>query len=138
MTQIRAALSELAKPTSKISKLFTELTGKSFEEFIASGGDLKEGFDIIKAGAKANNKPLAEYVGSVEALGAIQTLTGKGSEKFASELVAAANAVGATDTAFEQGSQGIGLVLEKLKASFPSFTNRNRTKISAVTYRRYR
>lgn len=118
MTQIRAALSELAKPTSKISKLFTELTGKSFEEFIASGGDLKEGFDIIKAGAKANNKPLAEYVGSVEALGAIQTLTGKGSEKFASELVAAANAVGATDAAFEQGSQGIGLVLEKLKASF--------------------
>ena len=59
MTQIRAALSELAKPTSKISKLFTELTGKSFEEFIASGGDLKEGFDIIKAGAKANNKPFS-------------------------------------------------------------------------------
>jgi len=118
MTQIRAALSELAKPTTKISQLFMELTGQSFEEFIASGGDLKKGFDIIAKGAKDNGKPLAEYVGSVEALGAIQTLTGKGSEKFASELVAAANAVGATDAAFEQGSQGIGLVLEKLKASF--------------------
>lgn len=118
MTQIRAALSELAKPTTKISQLFMELTGQSFEEFIASGGDLKKGFDIIAKGAKDNGKPLAEYVGSVEALGAIQTLTGKGADKFASELVAAANAVGATDAAFEQGSQGIGLVLEKLKASF--------------------
>ena len=118
MTQIRAALSELAKPTSKVSKLFTELTGKSFEEFIASGGDMKEGFDLIKAGAEKNNKPLAEYVGSVEALGAIQTLTGKGSEKFASEIIAAANSVGATDDAFAQGSKGIGLVLEKLQAAF--------------------
>lgn len=118
MTQIRAALSELAKPTSKISQLFMELTGQSFEEFIASGGNLKEGFDIIKKGAEQNGKPLAEYVGSVEALGAIQTLTGKGSEKFASEIESAANAVGATDAAFEQGSQGIGLVLEKLKAAF--------------------
>jgi len=118
MTQIRAALSELAKPTTKISQLFKELTGKSFEEFIAGGGDLKEGFDIIAAGAKASGKPLADYVGSVEALGAIQTLTGKGSEKFASEILAAENAIGATDAAFEQGSQGIGLVLEKLKAAF--------------------
>jgi len=118
MTQIRAALSELAKPTTKISQLFREMTGQSFEEFIASGGDLKEGFDIIKKGAEQNGKPLADYVGSVEALGAIQTLTGKGADKFASELVNAANAVGATDAAFEQGSQGIGLVLEKLQASF--------------------
>ena len=118
MTMIRQALSELAKPTSKLSQLFFELTGKSFEEFIASGGNLKEGFDIIKKGAEANGKPLAEYVGSVEALGAIQTLTGKGADKFASEIENAANAVGATDAAFEQGSQGIGLVLEKLKAGF--------------------
>ena len=121
MTQIRAALSELAKPTSKISVLFKELTGKSFEEFIAGGGDLKEGFDIIAKGAKDSGKPLAEYVGSVEALGAIQTLTGKGSEKFASEILAAENAIGATDAAFEQGSQGIGLVLEKLRAAFQVF-----------------
>ncbi len=118
MTQIRAALSELAKPTSKVSKLFSSLTGQSFEEFIESGGDLKEGFDIIKKGAEQNGKPLAEYIGSVEALGAIQTLTGKGAEKFASEIDAAANSVGATDTAFEQGSQGIGLVLEKLQSAF--------------------
>lgn len=121
MTQIRAALSELAKPTSQISKLFMELTGQSFEEFIASGGNLKEGFDIIKKGAEAQGKPLAQFVGSVEALGAIQTLTGKGSEKFASELLAAGEAAGATEAAFAQGASGIGLVLDKIRAAINVF-----------------
>lgn len=121
MTQIRAALSELAKPTSQISKLFMELTGQSFEEFIASGGNMKEGFDIIKKGAEAQGKPLAQFVGSVEALGAIQTLTGKGSEKFAAELLAAGDAAGATEAAFAQGASGIGLVLDKIRAAINVF-----------------
>ena len=121
MTQIRAALSELAKPTSQISQLFMELTGQSFEEFIASGGNMKEGFDIIKKGAEAQGKPLAQFVGSVEALGAIQTLTGKGSEKFAAELLAAGDAAGATEAAFTQGASGIGLVLDKIRAAINVF-----------------
>ena len=132
MTQIRAALSELAKPTSKVSKLFTELTGQSFEEFIAGGGNMKEGFDIIKAGAEAQGKPLAEFVGSVEALGAIQTLTGKGSEKFAAELEAAGNAAGATEAAFTQGASGIGLVLDKIRAAINVFVIEIGQKLAPV------
>ena len=132
MTQIRAALSELAKPTSQISKLFTELTGQSFEEFIAGGGNMKEGFDIIKAGAEAQNKPLAQFVGSVEALGAIQTLTGKGSEKFAAELEAAGNAAGATEAAFTQGASGIGLVLDKIRAAINVFVIEIGQKLAPV------
>lgn len=132
MTQIRAALSELAKPTSQISKLFTELTGQSFEEFIAGGGNMKEGFDIIKAGAEAQGKPLAQFVGSVEALGAIQTLTGKGSEKFAAELEAAGNAAGATEAAFTQGASGIGLVLDKIRAAINVFVIEIGQKLAPV------
>ena len=132
MTQIRAALSELAKPTSQISKLFKELTGQSFEEFIAGGGNMKEGFDIIKAGAEAQNKPLAQFVGSVEALGAIQTLTGKGSEKFAAELEAAGNAAGATEAAFTQGASGIGLVLDKIRAAINVFVIEIGQKLAPV------
>ena len=132
MTQIRAALSELSKPASKVSQLFNQMTGQSFEEFIASGGSLKDGFDIIKKGAEQNGKPLAEYIGSVEALGAIQVLTGKGGEKFASEIENAANAVGATDAAFAQGSQGIGLVLDKLKSAFNVLTIEIGQKLAPV------
>jgi len=132
MTQIRSALSELAKPTSQISKLFTELTGQSFEEFIAGGGNMKEGFDIIKAGAEAQGKPLAQFVGSVEALGAIQTLTGKGSEKFAAELEAAGNAAGATEAAFTQGASGIGLVLDKIRAAINVFVIEIGQKLAPV------
>jgi len=132
MTQIRSALSELAKPTSQISKLFTELTGQSFEEFIAGGGNMKEGFDIIKAGAEAQGKPLAQFVGSVEALAAIQTLTGKGSEKFAAELEAAGNAAGATEAAFTQGASGIGLVLDKIRAAINVFVIEIGQKLAPV------
>jgi hypothetical protein len=132
MTQIRSALSELAKPTSKVSMLFKELTGQSFEEFIAGGGNMKEGFDIIKKGAEAQGKPLAEFVGSVEALGAIQTLTGKGSEKFAAELEAAGDAAGATEAAFAQGASGIGLVLDKIKAAINVFVIEIGQKLAPV------
>ncbi len=120
-TQLRAVFAELSKPTSVVSKLFKELSGKDFATFISEGGNVADALGLIKKEADKNGVSLAAYFGSVEAAGAAQVLTGKGAEKFAAELKAAGEAAGATEVAFQQGASGIGLVLDKIRAAINVF-----------------
>lgn len=120
-TQLRAVFAELSKPTTVISKKFKELAGKDFATFIAEGGNVADALNLIKKDADASGVSLSAYFGSVEAAGAAQVLTGKGAEKFAAEIEAAGNAAGATAEAYETGASGIGLVLDKIKASINVF-----------------
>lgn len=120
-TQLRAVFAELSKPTTVVSKLFKELSGKDFATFISEGGNVADALGLIKKEADKNGVSLAAYFGSVEAAGAAQVLTGKGAEKFAAELKAAGEAAGATEVAFEQGASGIGLVLDKIRAAINVF-----------------
>jgi TP901 family phage tail tape measure protein len=120
-TQLRAIFSALAKPSSKISKLFKELSGKDFAQFIASGGDVQSALALIKEEADRNGVSMSAYFTRVEAANAAQTLTGKGAAKFAAELAAAGESMGATDEAFRTGASGIGLVLDKIKAAINVF-----------------
>lgn len=120
-TQLRAIFSALAKPSSKVSKLFKELAGKDFATFIKSGGDVQSALALIKEEADRNGVSLSAYFTRVEAANAAQTLTGKGAAKFAAELEAAGKSFGATDEAFKTGASGIGLVLDKIKAAINVF-----------------
>lgn len=120
-TQLRAIFSALAKPSSKVSKLFKELAGKDFATFIKSGGDVQSALALIKDEADRNGVSMSAYFTRVEAANAAQTLTGKGAAKFAAELEAAGKSFGATDEAFKTGASGIGLVLDKIKAAINVF-----------------
>ena len=131
-TQLRAVFSELSKPTTVVSKKFKELTGKDFAAFVSEGGNVADALNLISDDAKASGVSLAAYFGSVEAAGAAQVLTGKGAEKFASELKAVDSAMGATDEAFKMGASGIGLVLDKIKASINVFVIEIGQKLAPV------
>ena len=131
-TQLRAVFAELSKPTTVISKKFQELAGKDFATFIAEGGNVADALNLIKQDADASGISLSAYFGSVEAAGAAQVLTGKGAAKFAQEIEAAGDAVGATDKAFQTGSSGIGLVLDKIRAGIAVFTIEIGQKLAPV------
>ena len=131
-TQLRAIFSALAKPSSKVSKIFKELAGKDFRNFIKDGGDVQSALALIKEEADRNGVSLSAYFTRVEAANAAQTLTGKGAAKFASELKAAGEAVGATDEAFKTGASGIGLVLDKLRAALNVFVIQIGQKLAPV------
>ncbi len=131
-TQLRAVFSALSKPSSKISKLFKEIAGKDFAKFIASGGDVQSALALIKEETDKNGVSMSAYFTRVEAANAAQVLTGKGAVKFASELEAAGAAVGATDAAFQTGASGIGLVLDKIKASINVFVIEIGQKLAPV------
>ncbi|MEJ6952446.1 phage tail tape measure protein [Natronospora cellulosivora (SeqCode)] len=46
-TQIRQAMNELSKEGSQASNMFKELSGQSFAEFIATGGDMQGALEIL-------------------------------------------------------------------------------------------
>lgn len=98
-TQLRQLLIELSKEGSAAAATFEKLSGKSFTEFIAQGGNLAGALAIMEQGAADSNLRLSDMFSSVEAGNAALALTGAGAAKFAQELEAAANASGATEEA---------------------------------------
>lgn len=115
-TQMRQLLVELQKPTTEVSKLFQEMAGKSFPDFIAEGGNLAAALGLIEQGAQASGKDLASVFGSVEALNAFLGLTGSNMERYAGFLEQMGASAGATDKAFQTMSKTIQFQVNRLQA----------------------
>lgn len=117
-TQLRQMFVELSKEGNKTSDVFKQISGKSFKDFIAEGGNVQDALQILEKYAKDSNLGINDLFGSVEAGNAALALTGKGTEAFSKALDEMGNSAGATDAAFNQMDQGIGRSLDKLKAQF--------------------
>ncbi len=117
-TQLRQLLVELSKDGGKASKAFEELSGKSFVDFIAEGGNVAQALQVMEQAAEQNNVRLSDMFGSVEAGNAALALTGKGAQTFSDNLAEMDAAAGATDRAFQQMDQGIGKSLEKMRVTW--------------------
>lgn len=118
-TQIRQALVELSKDGSSTAESFKELSGKSFKDFIASGGNLQGALEIMKGGAEDMNLSISDMFSSVEAGNAALSLTSdQGAESFTKALEEMGASGGATNKAFETMDEGAGRSMEKIMASF--------------------
>jgi TP901 family phage tail tape measure protein len=118
-TQIRQALVELSKDGSSTAEQFKDLSGKSFKDFIASGGDLQGALEIMKGGAEDMNLSISDLFSSVEAGNAALSLTSdQGAESFTNALDEMNTSAGATNKAFETMDEGAGRSMEKIMASF--------------------
>lgn len=117
-TQLRQVFVELSKSTSKTSKAFQEVSGVTFQEFIAQGGNVQDALGIMEQAAANNGVALQDMFGSVEAGNAALALTGKGAESFANNLAEMNTAMGATDAAFQTMDEGAARSMAKLKAEF--------------------
>jgi TP901 family phage tail tape measure protein len=115
-TQLRQLFVELSKDTSAAAKMFKELSGKSFKEFIAAGGNVQDALVIMEKGAADSGKAINDMFGSVEAGAAALALTGKGAETLTRNLDEMGQSVGATDKAFEQMAQGGAFEASKFAA----------------------
>lgn len=117
-TQLRQLFVELSKEGSAAAGTFEELSGKSFRDFIAGGGNVQEALQVMEQGAADAGMSISDMFGSVEAGSAALALTGGGTEAFSNALAGMEDSAGATDAAFEQMNQGLGATLDKLKAKF--------------------
>lgn len=117
-TQIRSVLGELGKDGTKVSDVFKEMTGKTFAEFIAEGGNLSEALGVIDQAAKDNGLSIMDMFGSIEAGSAALSLAEGNGEAFADAIGQMENAAGSTEAAYDQMNQGLAVTLERLRANF--------------------
>lgn len=116
-TQIRSVLGELGKDGTKVSDVFKEMTGKTFAEFIAEGGNLSEALGVIDQAAKDNGLSIMDMFGSIEAGSAALSLAEGNGEAFADAIGQMENAAGSTEAAYDQMNQGLSVTLDRLKTN---------------------
>jgi len=117
-TQLRQLFVELSKEGSAAAGTFKELSGKSFRDFVAAGGNVQEALQVMERGAANTGLSISDMFGSVEAGSAALALTGGGTEAFTNALTGMDDSAGATEAAFDQMNQGLGATLDQLKAKF--------------------
>lgn len=115
-TQLRQAFAELAKEGTSSSKIFKQITGQTFQEFIDGGGDIVQAFDLIAKSAEKSGMSLYDVFGSVEAAGAVINLTGSNLEKFIKNQNAMVNSTGTMDKATSTMSTSLIKEYDKIKA----------------------
>lgn len=115
-TQIRQALVELAQSGSKADKTFRQIAGESFQEFIASGGNMAEAFELIANSAKKSGMSLYDVFGSTEAVGAVLNVTGENMKKFKKNQDDMTKSSGTLDKATSTMSTSLIKEYDKIKA----------------------
>ena len=115
-TQIRQSLVELNKEGSAAYETFKQISGESFKDFIAGGGNLQEALQMMSDYAEKTGKEVTSMFSSVEAGNAVLALSGKNASKFKDYLDQVRNSVGATSEAFKKIDDGAARQFERLKA----------------------
>ena len=115
-TQLRQLFVELSKEGTKTSDVFEKVAGKSFKEFVASGGNTQKALQLLEQYAGKTKVGVNDLFGSVEAGSAALALTGKGTATFSKNLEEMGKSAGATEGAFDQMNKGLGPLIDKVKA----------------------
>ena len=118
-TQLRQALVELGKEGSKAAKVFEDVAGETFPEFIAGGGNVEDAFQLMKGAADNMGVGVGDLFGSVEAgMGIISLTSESGAEAFGTAMDEMQDSAGATEKAFDRMDDGVSRAMDKLKAKF--------------------
>lgn len=120
-TQLRQLFVELSKAGGEAAGTFEEMSGKTFREFVASGGNVQEALQLMEQAAANDGVALTDLFGSVEAGNAALFLTGSATDTFTSNLAAQQEAAGATDAAFEQMQAGITDAWDQMRVAIDVF-----------------
>lgn len=114
-TQMRSALTELSTSGSKAADVFEKASGKTFRDFIKQGGNVSEAFDVMAGAAEKSGLGVGDLFGSVEAAGAVMSLSGDNAAAFKSAIAEMGDSAGATDAAFSQMDRGLDRSWERIK-----------------------
>lgn len=119
-TQIKSALAELSKEGTTANIIFTEMSGKSFQNFIAEGGSLSEALGVMETYSVKTGKSMLDLWSSVEAGQAALGLTGKNAEKFKENLDAMEKSAGELNTSYTLASDNVGTLWNELTEGIKS------------------
>lgn len=117
--QLRQAIQAVIKPTDAMKEAIQSMGYASGEAMLAEEG-LAGTVNMVRDSAGGSLESLGKMFGSVEALGAVLSLTGDNAKTFAEDLVATTEgSAGAVEDAYEEMNKGIGrqfaIVFNELK-----------------------
>lgn len=115
VTGLRALLVELSDSGTEVGEEFERIAGKSFPEFIASGGDLGDAMKIIQQISRETGIPVQQLFSSIEAGTVAAQLTGKGLDSLRGNIDEMGNASGATEKAWKQMTGSLTEAFDSLK-----------------------
>jgi TP901 family phage tail tape measure protein len=116
--QLAALIEELGDATTPVAMAFDDLTGRSFQQFIAEGGNLQQAAQIIADGAASAGQSVVELAGSAESSSAILALsTEAGAARYAEALADVDAANGTTEESFGQLEDSGALAFSQLEGS---------------------
>lgn len=113
-TQLRSLFVELSKAGGKTAKTFEDIAGKSFQDFIAEGGNTADALDLMKRAADDSDVQLQDLFGSVEAGAAALSLAS--GTTFHENIDEMGRSAGATNQAFDRMMKGLGPMIDRAKA----------------------
>ncbi len=116
MTQVRAALVALQKPSTILAKEFKKQAGTTFPEYIKAGGDLQGALKIVEQASASSGKSLVEMTGRVEGAQALMAVTGPEAAGFAKTLDSVRDSAGASAQAFDVMRQSADFRWNRLRA----------------------
>jgi len=119
-TYMASMFNELGKSGTKASDIIKEVSGKSFQELIASGKSVGDVLAMMDTYAKKNNLSLADLFGSAEAGKAALLLANNVGQDFNNMLKDMNNVAGKTDEAFDKVANTTG---EKFRKSLNQLKN---------------
>lgn len=115
-TQLRQAFLELSTSGTATDKIFRQIAGGGFKDFLAKGNDIQDAFQLMESYAAKSNLGINDLFSSAEAKSAVLALTGKNTQRFTDALNAMAQSAGATDAAFAKMEKGFQRKLDKMNA----------------------
>lgn len=117
--QLAALIEELGDSTTPVAEAFNELTGQSFQDFIAQGGNLQQAAQIIADGAAEAGVSVVELASSAETSSAILALsTEAGADRYAEAMADIVASTGTTEQSFGELEQSGALAFSQLEGSF--------------------
>ena len=116
MTSLKALFKDLGKSGTELNKIFTQLSGQGFAEFIEGGGTLVDAVALLKNYSDETGKSFFDMTTNFESANALAMLGGPAFESYAGMLDKITDSAGATDKAFERVEGTMAYSMNQLKA----------------------
>ena len=119
-TRLKAMFSELSKEGTTAYDTFQKITGESFKEFIAGGGNLSDALQKMQSYAKSTGTEMISLWSSIEAGQGAMGLTGENANVFTKSLKAMGESAGELEKSYSIASDNIATDWAKLTAKIDS------------------
>jgi len=118
MTGLKNLFKDVATPGTQLNKIFQEIAGVTFKDFIANGGTLAEAISKLRDYSNQTGKSFFEMGSTFESANTLAMLGGGFFEKYSEMTEKVGNAAGSTESAYSKMSDTMAFALDKLKAQF--------------------